>query len=65
MELQWLELSREGQSVGEILAGFELALPDEGGVTGHDPEHFEIDIPQDIAPSMETYTLEVCVSTCL
>ena len=63
VELQWLELRRQGEHVGDLLAAFELVL-DEGvtkamfdkSITG---EHKQIVVPAHIAPKTELHRIEV------
>ena len=63
VELKWLELKREGESAGELLAAFELVL-NEGEMKVSFPmdergEYNQIVVPEGIAPHMEEYTVEV------
>lgn len=59
-----MELRREGESVGELLAAFELVL-NEGETKASFPkgelgEYGQIVVPKDIAPQTELHTIEVC-----
>ena len=63
VELQWLELWREGENVGEVLAAFELVLIEGEGkpIFPKDKkgEHGQLVVPGKVAPHMELYTVEV------
>lgn len=67
VELQWLELRREGESVGELLAAFELVLNEGEGKTtfqGKLGEYDQIEVPEGIAPKTKLHTIEVNMFLC-